>query len=196
MQHYVWVIHNMNLKGTITETNLINAFIRESIAKNKYEIFANKAKQEGYEVIYDTFMKIADNEHEHSKIFSGYLDNTTKEISLTYINKKINTTSDSLEDAMKSESEESDTLYPIFADVATKEGFPLIADKFRYISKIENSHRDTFKKTLESLKNNSLFTSNTIVTWECRACGHTYQSKEALGKCIVCEHSVAYQQIK
>ncbi len=186
----------MNIKNTNTETNLIKAFIRESIAKNKYELFAEKSKQEGYEVIYDTFKKIADNEHEHSKIFSSFLDTTTKDILTTYVNTKVNTTYDTLEDAIKSESEEADNLYPTFAKVAEKEGFTIIADKFRYISKIEESHLKTFKDTLDSLKSNTIFASKTIVTWECRACGHTYQSKEALGKCIVCDHTQAYQQLK
>ena len=55
--------------GTQTEKNLMAAFAGESEARNKYTYFASKAKKEGYEQIAALFLKTADNEKEHAKLW-------------------------------------------------------------------------------------------------------------------------------
>ena len=55
--------------GTQTEKNLMEAFSGESQARNKYTYFASKAKKEGFEQISSLFLKTADNEKEHAKMW-------------------------------------------------------------------------------------------------------------------------------
>ena len=55
--------------GTKTEKNLEAAFAGESQARNKYTYFASVAKKEGYEQISALFLKTADNEKEHAKLW-------------------------------------------------------------------------------------------------------------------------------
>ena len=55
--------------GTQTEKNLLEAFAGESQARNKYTYFASKAKKEGYEQIAALFLKTAENEKEHAKLW-------------------------------------------------------------------------------------------------------------------------------
>ena len=58
----------MELKGSKTEKNLMEAFAGESQARNKYTYFASVAKKEGYEQIAELFLETAENEKEHAKI--------------------------------------------------------------------------------------------------------------------------------
>ena len=55
--------------GTQTEKNLQEAFAGESQARNKYTYFASVAKKEGYEQMSALFLKTADNEKEHAKMW-------------------------------------------------------------------------------------------------------------------------------
>ncbi|MBO4795157.1 MAG: rubrerythrin family protein, partial [Clostridia bacterium] len=55
--------------GTQTEQNLLAAFAGESQARNKYTYFASAAKKEGYEQIAELFLKTAENEKEHAKLW-------------------------------------------------------------------------------------------------------------------------------
>ena len=59
----------MELKGTKTEKNLMEAFAGESQARNKYTYFASMAKKEGYEQLAAIFEETAGNEKEHAKIW-------------------------------------------------------------------------------------------------------------------------------
>ena len=56
-------------EGTQTEKNLLTAFAGESEARNKYTYFASKAKKDGFEQIAALFLKTADNEKEHAKLW-------------------------------------------------------------------------------------------------------------------------------
>ena len=55
--------------GTKTEKNLWEAFAGESQARNKYTYFASVAKKAGYEQIAELFLKTAENEKEHAKLW-------------------------------------------------------------------------------------------------------------------------------
>ena len=64
----------MELKGSKTEKNLMEAFAGESQARNKYTYFASVAKKEGYEQIAELFLETAENEKEHAKINIKYIN--------------------------------------------------------------------------------------------------------------------------
>lgn len=172
-----------NLKGTKTEKNLMSAFIGESQARNKYTFFASKARQEGYEQIGAIFDETANNEKEHAEIWLKLLNG-------------INNTEQNLNDAFDGETYEYEEMYKEYAEVAKEEGFIDIARKFEMVAKIEESHARRYKKLLENLMNDEVFTKKTgISIWKCRNCGHIVVAKSAPVICPVCSKSQSYFEI-
>ena len=174
---------NKSLKGTKSEKNLMAAFIGESQARNKYTYFASKAKKEGYEQISALFKETADNEKEHAELWFDYLDG-------------INDTESNLQDAKDGEEYEFENMYPEIATIAKEEGFQEIAKKFELVAKIEEKHYERYKRLLENVINDEVFTKKTgISVWKCRNCGNIIVAKSAPEVCPVCEHSQAYFEL-
>jgi len=65
----------MNLKGTKTEKNLLEAFTDMRIASKKYEAFVSEARKEGFEHVAALFENAAGNEEEYAKIYYNFLCN-------------------------------------------------------------------------------------------------------------------------
>ena len=141
-----------NLKGTETEKNLLAAFAGESQARNRYTFFASKAKKEGYEQISAIFKETADNEKEHAEVFFKHLQGGDAEIVASYPAGVIGITAENLLAAAEGEKMEWGTLYPNFADVAEKEGFPEVANSFKQIAKVESYHERRFRKLLDNVR--------------------------------------------
>ena len=99
----------------------------ESQARNKYTYFASKAKKEGYEQIAALFLKTADNEKEHAKLWFKELNG-------------IGDTAQNLAAAADGENYEWTDMYDGFAKTAEEEGFHELAEKFRLVAAIEK-HR-------------------------------------------------------
>ncbi len=174
----------MNLKGTKTEQNLLEAFAGESQARNKYTYFASKAKKEGYEQIASIFQSTADNEKEHAKIWFKLL------------NDGIGSTLDNLKAAAKGENEEWTDMYARMAREAHEEGFEDIAKLFENVAAIEKEHEERYLKLVENIENGTVFKKDTKVVWICRNCGHIVDSVEAPEKCPVCDHPKAYFELR
>ncbi|MBP5301480.1 MAG: rubrerythrin family protein [Bacilli bacterium] len=169
-----------SLKNTKTEKNLLEAFLGESQARNKYSFFASQAKKDGLLSIAEDFLKIADNEKVHAKIWFKYLNDLS------------NTTAN-IESAINGEHYEWSQMYKEFAKTAREEGFPEIADKFDFVGNIEKSHEEYFSKILNKVKNNSVFTcDNDNAIWICAKCGHIHIGKNAPDVCPVCGHKKNY----
>ena len=168
--------------GTQTEKNLMAAFAGESEARNKYTYFASKAKKDGYEQIAALFLKTAENEKEHAKLWFKELNG-------------IGNTSENLSAAADGENEEWTKAYPEFARIAEEEGFQEIADCFKYIAAVEKAHEQRYRKLLDNIKYEKVFCKDGVVRWKCRNCGYIYESKEAAEKCPACNHSRAYQEL-
>ncbi len=181
-----------SVKGTKTEKNLLAAFAGESQARNRYNFFAEKARQEGFNLIADVFDETADNEHEHAKIFFKYLEGGEVEITATFPAGKIKATYDNLLAAAQGEDHEFEVMYPDFAKVAKEEGFPEIASMFKMIAKIEKHHSDRFKNLSEHLKNSTLYRKTEKVYWVCLKCGYIYEGERAPEHCPVCNVDRAY----
>ena len=137
------------LKGSLTEKNLLQAFAGESQARNRYTYFASQAKKEGYEQIAWLFADTADNEKEHAKRFFALLQSGDVEIRATFPAGTIGKTEENLEAAAAGEHHEWGTLYPDFAEVAEKDGFPDVAKLFRMISAVETGHEKRYRTLLE-----------------------------------------------
>lgn len=185
----------MNLQGTRTEANLLKAFAGESQARNRYTLFAAKAKEEGFEQIAAIFLETAENEKEHAEVFFGYLQGGIVEITAAYPAGKVGTTAQNLLAAAEGEKEEWGTLYPDFADVAAEEGFPEIAESFREIAEVEEQHELRYRKLLANVEAGRVFKRDTPVKWHCRNCGYIHEGPEAPAECPACKHPRAYYEL-
>ena len=170
----------MELKGSKTEKNLMEAFAGESQARNKYTYFASVAKKEGYEQIAALFLETAENEKEHAKIHFKYLNG-------------IGNTMQNLADG---ENYEWTDMYDRMAKEADEEGFTEIAAKFRGIAAIEKEHEERYRKLLENVQNGEVFKKGSITIWKCRNCGHIVVGTEAPKVCPVCNHPQSYFEVK
>ena len=168
--------------GTRTEQNLLAAFAGESQARNKYTYFASKAKKEGYEQIAALFLKTADNEKEHAKLWFKELEG-------------IGSTAENLKAAADGENYEWTDMYDGFAKVADEEGFPELAAKFRGVAAIEKHHEERYRALLHNVEAQEVFKKSEIKVWECRNCGHIVVGPEAPEVCPVCAHPQAYFEV-
>ena len=172
----------MELKGTKTEQNLRAAFSGESEARNKYTYFASVAKKEGYEQIAALFLKTADNEKEHAKMWFKELNG----IADTKLN---------LKNAAAGENYEWTDMYKTFAKEAEEEGFTTLAAKFRAVAEIEKSHEQRFLALLSNVEMQKVFEKAEMTMWECRNCGHLVMGKKAPEICPVCAHPKSYFEV-
>jgi rubrerythrin len=184
-----------SLKGTKTEKNLLAAFAGESQARNRYTYFASQAKKEGYEQISAIFLDTADNEKEHAKRFFKFLEGGIVEITASYPAGVIGTTAENLKEAADGEKLEWGTLYPEFAEVAKKEGFPEIAATFIAISKAEMGHEKRYRALLENIQKGRVFKRDKPVKWRCRNCGYIHEGTDAPEVCPACLHPRDYYEL-
>ncbi|MBW2453682.1 MAG: rubrerythrin family protein [Deltaproteobacteria bacterium] len=186
-----------SIKGTETEKNLLKAFAGESQARNRYTYAAGVARKEGYKQIEALFTETADNEREHAKRFFKFLESgEALEITAAYPAGKIGTTLENLKAAAAGEHEEWTELYPAFAEVAKKEGFPEVAAAFTMIAKVEKEHEDRYNKLAENVAQGKVFKKDAPARWKCRNCGYVHSGPDAPDKCPACLHPQAHFEIK
>ena len=168
--------------GTKTEKNLEAAFAGESQARNKYTYFASVAQKEGYEQISALFLKTAENEKEHAKLWLKELQG-------------IGNTAENLLHAAEGENYEWTDMYETFAKEAEEEGFKELAIKFRLVAAIEKHHEERYRALLKNVENLEVFEKSEIKVWECRNCGHLIVGKKAPELCPTCAHPKAYFEV-
>ena len=168
--------------GTQTEKNLQAAFSGESQARNKYTYFASKAKKEGYEQIAALFLKTADNEKEHAKMWFKELEG-------------IGDTKANLEAAAAGENYEWTDMYEGFAKTAEEEGFKELAEKFRLVAAIEKHHEERYRKLLQNVELQEVFKKSEVKVWECRNCGHIVVGTKVPEICPTCAHPQSFFEI-
>ncbi|MDE7271258.1 MAG: rubrerythrin family protein [Acetatifactor sp.] len=173
-----------DLKGTKTEANLQAAFAGESMARNKYNYFASKAKKDGYVQIAAIFEETAANEKEHAKLWYKIL------------NDGIGSTAENLKLAAEGEHYEWTDMYAQFAEDARAEGFEEIAALFEGVGAIEKEHEERYRKLLANVENGLVFSRDGDMIWQCSNCGHICVGQQAPEVCPVCAHPQAYFQIK
>ena len=168
--------------GTQTEKNLQAAFAGESEARNKYTYFASVAKKEGFEQISGLFLKTADNEKEHAKMWFKELEG-------------IGDTAHNLAEAAQGENYEWTDMYAGFAQTAEDEGFPELAAKFRLVAEVEKHHEERYRALLRNVEAQEVFKKSSVKVWECRNCGHIVVGTEAPVLCPVCAHPQSFFEI-
>ena len=173
----------MELKGSKTEKNLMEAFAGESQARNKYSYFASKAKKEGFEQIAAIFNQTAENEKEHAKMWFKMLGG-------------IGNTAENLLAAAEGENYEWTDMYDQFARDAEEEGFTQLAYQFRAVAAIEKAHEERYRALLHNVEMQEVFAKGDMTMWECRNCGHLVMGKKAPGVCPVCAHPQSFFEVR
>ena len=168
--------------GTQTEKNLLAAFAGESEALNKYTFFASKARKEGYEQIAALFLKTAENEKEHAKLWFKELEG-------------IGDTAENLEAAAEGENYEWTDMYEDFAKTAEAEGFTELAHRFRLVAAIEKHHEERYRALLHNVEMAEVFAKSEVKVWECRNCGHIVIGTSAPEVCPTCNHPQSYFEV-
>ena len=169
--------------GTKTEKNLWEAFAGESQARNKYTYFASVAKKAGFEQIAELFLKTAENEKEHAKLWFKELG-------------ELGDTAENLLHAAEGENFEWTDMYDRMAKEAEEEGFKELAAKFRGVATIEKSHEDRYRALLNNVETQKVFEKCEVQVWECRNCGHIVVGTKAPELCPVCAHPKSYFEIR
>mgnify|MGYP002451006176 FL=1 len=168
--------------GTQTEKNLMAAFSGESQARNKYTYFASVAKKQGFEQIAALFLKTADNEKEHAKLWLKELCG-------------IGDTAENLAAAADGENYEWTDMYEGFARTAEEEGFAGLAAKFRLVAAIEKHHEERYRALLRNVEAAEVFAKSEVKVWECRNCGHIAVGVSAPEVCPTCNHPQSYFEL-
>ena len=168
--------------GTKTEENLRTAFSGESQARNKYTYFASVAKKEGYEQIAALFLKTADNEKEHAKLWFKELLG-------------LGDTAENLLSAAEGENYEWTDMYDGFAKCADEEGFHELAEKFRLVAAVEKHHEERYRALLHNVETAAVFEKSEVKVWECRNCGHIVVGTKAPEICPTCAHPQSYFEL-
>lgn len=189
-----------------TIKNLTKAFIGESQARNRYTFYSKVASKEGFKQIAEIFLLTAENEKEHAKwllrLINVLKGKSGEPESLNAITVEavapttLKDTAENLKSAIAGEHYENTTMYPDFADVAEKEGFPEIARRLRAIAVAETHHEERFTKLLKEVEGNSVFKKEKKIYWVCRECGYVHEGTEPPDACPSCSHPKEYFERK
>lgn len=185
-----------SIKGTKTEHNLLAAFGGESQARSRYTLFAQKAKEEGYEQIAKIFLITADQELSHAQMFFNRLEGGMVEINAAYPAGVVGDTMTNLREAAAGEREEWSDLYASFAQIALDEGFKDVAMMFKNVAKVEIEHEKRYLRLLERLTTDTEFSSEEETEWQCMHCGYVHKGKSAPKRCPVCGKEQGYFERK
>ena len=172
----------MNKYAGTQRENLMTAFAGESEARNKYTFFASVAKKQGFEQIAALFLKTADNEKEHAKLWFKELNG-------------IGDTAANLKAAAEGENYEWTDMYDSFAKTAEEEGFPELAARFRLVGAIEKHHEERYRALLHNIEMAEVFAKSEVKVWECRNCGHIVVGTQAPEVCPTCNHPQSYFEV-
>ena len=168
--------------GTQTEKNLEAAFAGESQARNKYTYYSSVAQNEGYEQIAALFLKTAENEKAHARMWFEELGGSGN-------------TTENLLHAAEGENYEWTDMYDGFAKTAEEEGFPELAAKFRLVAAIEKRHEERYRALLRNIETSQVFEKSEVKVWECRNCGHIVVGTAAPEVCPTCQYAKSYFEI-
>jgi rubrerythrin len=184
-----------DLKGTMTEKNILTAFAGESQARNRYTYFAGQARKDGYVQIADIFEETANQEKEHAKRLFKLLKGGEVNVQATFPAGMIGQTAANLKSSAEGEHHEWESMYPSFAQVARDEGFENIAGIFEAIALAEKQHERRYLGLLANIEAGTVFEKKEAVTWRCRNCGYIHEGNGAPEVCPACAHPQAYFEL-
>lgn len=177
-----------DIRGTKTERCLVAAYVSESTAYTRYTFYAAQADKENYFPIGQIFRETADNELRHAKVFFKMLQGGAVNVDLDVDSGVIGDTATNLAIASEEERVEGVEQYMASAKVADEEGFPEIAEHFRAIAKIEETHRRRFDIYLKQVKEGTVWKREKPIKWKCLVCGYIYEGTTPPDPCPACDH--------
>lgn len=177
-----------DIRGTKTERCLVAAYVSESTAYTRYTFYAAQADKENYFPIGVIFRETADNELRHAKVFFKMLQGGSVNVDLDVDSGVIGDTATNLAIASEEERVEGVEQYMASAKVADEEGFPEIAEHFRAIAKIEETHRRRFDIYLKQVKEGTVWKREKPIKWKCLVCGYIYEGTTPPDPCPACDH--------
>lgn len=177
-----------SIKGTLTEKNLVAAYMSESAAYSRYVFYAKQANKEQYFPIEEIFNETADNELHHAKVFFKFLEGGSVPCKLDVDAGVIGDTASNLATAIAEEEREGVEQYINAAEVADKEGFSEIAEHFRAIAAVEATHKARFERYLKQVKDGTVWKRDTPIKWRCLVCGYIYEGVTPPTTCPACDH--------
>ncbi len=169
----------------LTAVNLMKAFAGESMARNKYEFFAEMAREEGWHRIAEHFNEAAMNEKYHAMAELKAYNKLMHGIEL-------HETLKNLDIAMAGENYEHTEMYPNFARIAEEEGLKEIARMLKAIAKVEVEHEREYNELKTCLEEEGFFESEEEEFWVCEVCGHVHRGKKAPKACPLCKAPQEY----
>ena len=184
-----------DLKGSLTEKNLLTAFAGESQARNRYTYFASQAKKDGFVQIQSIFEETANQEKEHAKRLFKFLEGGEVEIKASFPAGVIGSTQENLKAGAAGEHYEHTEMYPGFAKTARDEGFEAIANVFEAIAVAEKQHEKRYLDLAANIETGRVFKRDTEVVWRCRNCGYLHTGSEAPETCPACAHPKAHFEL-
>ena len=184
-----------SLKGSQTEKNILTAFAGESQARNRYDYFAGRAKNDGFVLVQEIFVETALQEKEHAKRLFKFLEGGEVEINAAFPAGVIAGSEANLIAAASGENHEHTVMYPEFAATADKEGFGEVAAVMRHIAVAEAYHEKRFLALAKDIKEGRMFMREKATVWRCRNCGYIHIGKEALDVCPACAHPKAHFEL-
>jgi rubrerythrin len=166
-----------------TLANLMTAYNGESNAHAKYLAYAEKADKEGYGKVASLFRAAASAEQihlqNHAEVIRGMGGTPKADIKLP----EIKSTKENLEDAVKGESYEKNTMYPTFIAEAQKENNKKAVRTFTYAKEAETKHAELYKEALGHL---AQWKAPNAEFYVCPTCGYTVEGKPSFASCPVC----------
>ena len=184
-----------DLKGNLTEKNLLTAFAGESQARNRYTYFASQAKKDGLVQIQSIFEETANQEKEHAKRLFKFLEGGEVEVQAKFPAGVIGSTLENLKAGAAGEHYEHTEMYPGFAKTAREEGFEAIANVFMAIAVAEKQHEKRYLDLAANIEAGRVFKRDTEVVWRCRNCGYLHTGNEAPEACPACAHPQAHFEL-
>jgi len=184
-----------DLKGSLTEKNLLTAFAGESQARNRYTYFASQAKKDGFVQIQSIFEETANQEKEHAKRLFKFLEGGEVEIKASFPAGVVGSTRENLKASAAGENYEHTEMYPGFAKTAREEGFEAIATVFEAIAVAEKQHEKRYLDLAANIEAGRVFKRDTEVVWRCRNCGYLHVGNEAPQACPACAHPQAHFEL-
>ena len=183
-----------------TLENIIAAFIGESQARNRYNIYSKVAKEEGFVQISMIFNETAEQERQHAKHLFMHIQELKKDDNALKVEAEAPTvlgdTAANLKAAAEGENYEHTDMYPEFAKIAEKEGHDEIATRLKAIAQAEKHHEERYLKLLEQVEKGTIHKKNEPTWWVCLECGYMVFATEPPEECPSCDHPRSYFQVR
>lgn len=174
----------MEFKDSKTYVNLQNALNKELTASTRYQIYGDKARQEGFVEYGNIFDRAALDDKAHARIWLEKLNGGT-----------VPSTLENITYAIEQENITGNDLYRQYSQTAREEGFNDIAALFNGIANIELNHELQLETMRDDINNNQVFCKSEAVLWICLVCGNIMSGECAPEICPVCGFPQGYYKV-